>query len=292
MPYTKQNIQTLHNLSPEDTDQTLAAAKLPLDKEIYTEEEIQLGFDVIRSYFNSGQAVDYATAAELFAQGVAVTQLIEPDTQAKAKKSKNGKKPVAKSLDFFELLSVSSELLGSRVLPKEAIKTMEACGLSADAEQYNQEECDRFLEACDLLKQQNKSYEGVAAHFGGESAKTSPTNGRAQLIELLGGSVLAADEELCRLINKITAKQADRTDIERLVQWSYLENVSRKLSDNQNNTSTLFDELEQRAMDYIEGKSPARSLQPNWDWAPNSLPSSSPKPMILPEGSENGTSGE
>ncbi len=292
MPYTKQNLQTLHNLSPEDTNQTLAAAKLPLDKETYTEEEIQLGFDVIRGYFNSGQAVDYATAVELFAQEVAVTQLIEPDTQAKTDRLQNDKKATTKTLDFPELLSFAKDLLGCSIPPKEAIKLLEACGLSADAEHYNQEECDRFLEACDLLKHQNKSYEEVAAHFGGESAKPSPTNGRAQLIELLGGSVLAADEELCRLINKITAKQADRTDIERLVQWSYLENVSRKLSDNQNNTSTLFDELEQRAMDYIEGKSPARSLQPNWDWAPNSLPSSSPKPMILPEGSENGTSGE
>jgi len=292
MPYTKQTLQTLYSLSIDEVNETLKAGKLDAEREEYTDEEIQSSFDIIRGYFNEEKVKDYKQAAIMFEQQVNLAQSADPEAQAKTDRLQDDKKPTAKTLDFPELLSFAKDLLDCKIPPKEAIKLLEACGLSVDAEHYNQEECDRFLEACDMLKQQNKSYEEVAAHFGGESAKTSPTNGRAQLIELLGGSVLSADEELCRLINKITAKQADRNDIERLVQWSYLENVSRKLSDNQNNTSTLFDELEQRAMDYIEGKSPARSLQPNWDWAPNSLPSSSPKPMILPEGSENGTSGE
>lgn len=296
MPYTKQDLVTLYSLEEDEINQTLMAAKLSVDSESYTDEQIQTGFELIRSYFNSGQASNYVTAAELFKQNQ-LQQHLETDVQAKTNKSAKGKKSenangdgVSKSeqVDVVELLARSSQQVGTRISLTEAVEIFSACGL-LDKEQYSSLECDRFLEACKLFKQQNKSYKEVAAHFGVEIAPPKQPSGVQQLLELLGNSALSAEEKLSHLINKITAHQADTTDINQLVQWSYLKNVSRQLIEN-NNANTLFDELEQRVTDYIEGKRPAQSLKTLGDWEPISLPKSSPKLMSLPEGSDSGTS--
>ncbi len=281
-------------LSPDDVSASLNACALA-EKDEYTEDEVYRFRECRQMVEQKGKT--YEEVAELFQRnGVIPTtqpqttteaQLIEPEFQSKAKKPKNGKKPPAKPVDFFELLSVSSELLGNRVLPKEAIKLLEACGLSADAEQYSQEECDRFLEACDMLKIQGKTYEEIATHFGTGSESQNPL---AQVTEIISDSAVVAELGLESLVDKVTDRQTDK--IPGLVNRSYLKHAARKLAQNQENTELFFAELEERVMAQIEGKNSARSLQPNWDWAPNSLPSSSPKPMILPEGSENGTSGE
>ncbi len=92
MPYAKLDLQTLYSLSPEEVDQTLATAKLSLDSETYTDEEIQLSFDVIRSYFNSGQVSDYTAAAELFSQQQRTSQELETQPQAVSKKLGKSKK--------------------------------------------------------------------------------------------------------------------------------------------------------------------------------------------------------
>jgi hypothetical protein len=67
---------TLYSLSQEDVEQSLIAAQLTLERDTYTDEEIQLRFDVVRSYFNQEQASDYTTAAELFKQHLLVALVV------------------------------------------------------------------------------------------------------------------------------------------------------------------------------------------------------------------------
>lgn len=133
MPYTKQDLQNLYSISPEDVELTLKVAKLPLEHETYTDEDIQSGFDVIRKYFNNGQANDYSTAALLFEQQ-GVGELEEP--LSKAKKSNKGKKSSnsIKPLTILELLTRASEQTGKSISLTEAIKILQVCGLSEQEE--------------------------------------------------------------------------------------------------------------------------------------------------------------
>lgn len=47
----------------------------------------------------------------------------------------------------------------------EAGKILSSCGLP-EVEQYTTTECEVFIEACILVKQQGKTYQEVAMHFG------------------------------------------------------------------------------------------------------------------------------
>lgn len=143
-----------------------------------------------------------------------------------------------------------------------------------------------------MIKQQSKSYEEVAKHFGvaSSTSKADADDLQQHLVEQIGGSAVAMDEDLLRLVNKITAKQASGTNIRELVRQAYLINLSRQLTDNQDGTDTFFAEVEERVMAQIEGKSRARSLNANWEWAQKSLTPLSPKQMSLPEDLDNGTS--
>lgn len=168
MPYTKQEIMSLYSLCAEDVDKSLVAAGLPLEREIYSDEEIQSSFDVIRSYFENEQVSDYAMAAQLFSQSNGENQQSESKSQAKVKKL-NQQKQLNSSeqadLNISQLLSQVSKQCGIRIYFTEVAKILDSCGLP-DKDQYASEECDRFLEACAMLKQQNKSYDEVAVHFG------------------------------------------------------------------------------------------------------------------------------
>ncbi len=73
--------------------------------------------------------------------------------------------PDANALEMSQLLALASEQVGARISLIEAGKMLSACDLP-DKEQYDSQECDRFVEACTLIKQENKTYEEVAAHFG------------------------------------------------------------------------------------------------------------------------------
>ena len=68
-------------------------------------------------------------------------------------------------LEISELLSLASTQCETRITLKEAAVILDSCGLP-DTEFYTSEQGDRFLEACDLIKKENKTYEDVAAHFG------------------------------------------------------------------------------------------------------------------------------
>ena len=125
------------------------------------------------------------------------------------------------------------------------------------------------------------------SHFGIAELSQTPSE---QITELVSDSTLTAESGLERLVDKVTDRQTDK--IPGMVNRSYLKHAARKLAQSKENTELFFAELEERVMVQIEGKRLARSLTQTWDWEPNSLPLSSPKPMSLPEGSETGTSEE
>ncbi len=162
MPFSRNDLMTLYSLSQEDVEQSLIAAQLTLERDTYTDEEIQLRFDVVRSYFNQGRASDYTTAAKLFKQHLLAA--------------------LEKTMNISELLALASEQCGRRITFKEVGQILDSCGL-ADKDQYTSSEGDRFMSACELIKLQAKSLEEVATHFGIE--KVTPPQTPKQLQQLL-----------------------------------------------------------------------------------------------------------
>lgn len=267
------------NLSSEDISASLDACALP-QKDEYTEDEVYR-FKECRSLIAEGKTYKQATAHfRRTNKSKQTTGEIEPEVEAEL-------------LDLSELLARASKQYNSRIPLNEVVQILDSCGLP-DQDEYTSLEGDRFLEACELIKKQNKSYEEVALHFGvvSSTSKSEPNDLQQHLVEQIGGSAIAMDEDLLRLVNKITAKQASGTNIRELVRQAYLINLSRQMTDNQDGTDTFFAEVEERVMAQIEGKNRARSLKANWEWAQNSLTTSSPKQMTLPEDLDNGTSGD
>ena len=125
-------------------------------------------------------------------------------------------------------------------------------------------------------------------HFGIE--KVAPPQAPKQLQQLLaqmGELTMLNESDLLSLVERVTLERSEA--LQGMVSQSYLRNATERFKQDKANTTMLFAELEQRVLDYMEGKRPAQSLRETWDWEPNSLPPSSPKPMSLPEGSLNGT---
>jgi len=69
------------------------------------------------------------------------------------------------TLDSLQLLALACGRLKTNISLIEAGKILLSCGLP-EVEQYTTQECDRFIEACSLFKQQGKTLEEVALHFG------------------------------------------------------------------------------------------------------------------------------
>lgn len=169
------------------------------------------------------------------------------------------------------------------------IKILQACGLSCDSEQYSQQECERFLEACDLYKKQSKSYQEIAAHFGVNFTGASQQNNVPDIIDSISDSAASSEAGLINLVDKVTEKRAE--NIPGLVNQMYLKNVARQLASSQDDIQSFYAGLEERILDQIEGKSPLSSIMgTNWETKP--LQPSSEKPMQLPPESENGTRDE
>lgn len=182
MPFTKENLMMLYSLSEEDVDRSLTAAKLPVDKQSYEDEEISTHFDVVRNYFNSGEASDYEAATQLFEQHQAKKVSEE---QPKNKKATKGKKSEASDensasggdrLNILQLIAQASERCGAKIELLEAIEIMPTCGLLPNQEEFTLDERDRFLKACELVRNEKKSHAEVAA-----------TNSDRALIEEING---------------------------------------------------------------------------------------------------------
>ena len=71
----------------------------------------------------------------------------------------------APTFDSPQLLALACGQLQADISLIEAGKILSSCGLS-EIKQYTTPECDRFVEACILVKQQGKTYQEVAMHFG------------------------------------------------------------------------------------------------------------------------------
>jgi hypothetical protein len=266
MPYTKLDLQTLYSLSPEEVEQTLTAVNLPLEKETYTDEEIQSGFDVIRSYFNSGQVSDYTAAAELFSQQQRTSQELETQPQVvskqprKSKKSNNSNGDGAvknKPLDISELLSQASEKCGTRIKLSEATNILAACGLP-DQEEYSQEECDRFLEACDQIKNQGKTDDEVAAHFGAANEQSDIQADVREILGMIGSAAVATESDLLHVLNELSVKRGRA--ISEMYDRLLLTQVAQQLKERQKARAFLAD-FGERLEAYVEGKSPVRAMR-------------------------------
>ncbi|AUB36050.1 hypothetical protein COO91_01949 [Nostoc flagelliforme CCNUN1] len=82
---------------------------------------------------------------------------------------------------------------------------MQACGLQ-DQDEYNQAQCDRFLEACDLIKNQRKSFEEVAQYFGLNNS--TPDVDTDELLQQLGDTTALLGEEERELIREMVRQKA------------------------------------------------------------------------------------
>lgn len=97
------------------------------------------------------------------------------------------------STDSSQLLTLASKQVGTPITLIEAGKILLACGLS-DLNEYTPQQCDRFLEGCTLIKQQGKTYQEVAIHFG----VTSSDDELIEKVHNLLGQVSSTQADLIR----------------------------------------------------------------------------------------------
>lgn len=275
--------ELFNNLSPSEISRTLGLSGIP-EKESYTENDADR-FRECRTLIEQG-----GTDEEVMALLSPVVDNALSETQGNSSSStKNGGKKQGRKaqlpLDITELLVIARER-GYKIALSQALIILQVCGLS-EQDEYSPDECERFLETYKSIKEQNKSFEEVAASLTtlGKSENSQQLKLDA-VIENVSEKAVAAREDLSSLIDKITAAQAEEAP--ELVQSLYLKNVALKLqqSDSENN---LFAQLEERIMARIAEKKQQRLQLSGVTWETTPLPSSSPTPMLSPNALENGT---
>ncbi|WP_341532233.1 hypothetical protein WKK05_40975 (plasmid) [Nostoc sp. UHCC 0302] len=265
MSYTKELLQQTYSLSAEDVDATLTASGLPIDQSSYSDQEIQSRFDVIRALIQQGKT--YKQAAAHF-------------QRQEKKRAASVEFP---PMNIVEMLVHINSEYGIELELTEAIEIMTACGLSPNQKEYRQLECERFLEACDLILEQGQSHQQVAAHFGVVQFQDESQ----QIADFFSDEASVSEDELVNLVNNVTLQRAQ--NIPGLVNQMYLKNVIRALEENKQDIKSFYTGLEQRILERIEGKSRLKTLMGS-QWHPMPLPHSSPTPMLSPNVSESRTS--
>lgn len=144
----RQRDEVFSNLDSEQIVSTLEACSLE-DKQKFTEDE-SARIEYCRSLIEQGKTYKQVAAQFRKQDKLKQTGEIQADENA---------------LEMSELLALASEQVGTRISLIEAGKILAACQLP-DKEQYTGVECEVFVEACTLAKQQGKTYKEVAAHFG------------------------------------------------------------------------------------------------------------------------------
>lgn len=257
MPYTKEALQNMYSLSAEDVLSTLTACGLPHDANEYSDIDIESRFDVVRQFFNNGQAANYEQATTLYQQG------LEDNSSTDNKNGgKKYRKKVAKTLDITELLITAREQ-GFKLTLTEALKIFSFCGLKEQNE-YTPEEYDRFIEACNLITQ----------------GKTPDV-----LIEI-EDITTASEEALTALVDKVTDKLVEKIP-PGFVKQLYVQKAIAKLAEKSEQNDDFFIELEEGIMQRLEGKSPMTLLMEKHRM--NLFPRTSIKSMELPSESESDT---
>lgn len=120
---------------------------------------------------------------------------VDGDKTRPAEKPNDSTHEQSKLIDSLGLITLVFGQLGVNVTLIEAGKILVACGLP-DSQQYTATECDRFLQACKLVKQQGKTYQEVAAHFG--TTLVDEPGERDNLIK-----------EVHELLSQVSSTQAD-----------------------------------------------------------------------------------
>lgn len=248
-------------LSPEDISQTLKACGLP-EKDEYTEDEVDR-FQECRSLVEQGKT--YKQAATHFRR------------QDKSKQQTSEFKAEDQLLDISELLALASEQVETRISLTEVVQILDICGLP-DKEQYTSLECDRFLEACELIKKQNKSYEEVAIHFGKPKPEFDLKADMQEILSMVGTAAIATEDDLLGVLKQVAAKRGEA--VSTLYERMLLTQVAQHLKERQQKRQ-LFTEFGERLEAYVEGKSSI----PNW----GTLPAFSDQPTLksLPQSLDN-----
>lgn len=247
------------DLSLEDISSTLKACGLP-EKDEYTEDEADR-FKECRSLIAEGKTYKQASA-HIKRQDKSTQETDESESEAEL-------------LDIAELLARASKQCNSRIGLAEVIQILDICGLP-DQDEYTSLEGDRFLEACELLKKQNKSYEEVAAHFGNTKPEFDLQADMQEILGMVGTAAIATDDDLLKVLKQLAAKRGQA--ISAMYERMLLTQVAQHLKERQQKRQ-LFTEFGERLEAYVEGKSsiPSRGTLPAFSDTPTlkSLPRSS-----------------
>jgi hypothetical protein len=245
-----QRDQLKGNLDLEAFSATLNACEIP-DKEEYTDEEFQK-FNQARQMIDQGKTYEEITS--FFQSGS--TQPSENGSEGngaeptpKAKRSgRNGKKPIPppelleenelpqSPITFPQLMKLASEEVG-KMSWTEGAEILKACGLPDDGDYtYNSEEVSRFMEGCDLVKNQGVLLEDIG--------------------ELMGMSVDSVVEVTDQQMSAIKARYMQQRAEEQVIedQKQYLR-VYADVARNSQRIQEFWADVELRAEAYLEGKS-------------------------------------
>jgi hypothetical protein len=268
MSYTKELLQQAYSISIEDIDATLMACGLPIDQGEYSDEEIKSHFDFIRQSIQQGKTFKQAAA------------------QFKRETKKRTTDAEFPPMNILEMLTHICSEYGIQLELTESVEIMSACGLSPNQKEYRQLECERFLEACSLIKEQGQTHQQVAAHFGINKTCSNGHNNAQYLTDQITNVAVTSESGLVSLVSQVTEKRAEQ--IPGLVNQIYLKNVVSKLAESSDEIKNFYAGLEERILEQIEGKSPIKAIMEG-QWQMTPLPSSSEKLMLLPDASENDT---
>ncbi len=258
----RQRDEVFSNQSSEQIVSTLEACSLE-DKQEFTEDEAAR-IEHCRSLVEQ-QGKSYKQVAASFRR------------QDKPKQQSGEVESEDQLLDISELLTLVSGQVETRVSLTEAVQILNSCGLS-DKEQYRPDERERFLEACDLLKKQNKSYEEVAAHFGKSNPQVDLKADMQEILSMVGSAVIASEDDLLRVLKELTAKRGHA--ISAMYERMLLTQVAQHLRERQQKRQ-FFTQFGEQLEAYVEGKSSIPSLE--------ILPAFSQEPTLksLPKSSDN-----
>ena len=271
-----QRAELFSTLSQEDISSTLSACTL-VDKNEYTEKEADL----------------FRSCRELFEQGMSYQQVAAHFRQTdKNLKQGDGKDEVGRAeamLEISELLSLASTQCETRITLKEAAVILDSCGLP-DTEFYTSEQGDRFLEACDLIKKENKTYQEVAAHFGvgGDLLASDRTKDDIEASNGIEASIESASSNLDISGNGIVSevmRSKAKADASAAASM-YLQHLSNEFGSAEFQSS--WHQMESALKGKVMGKSQQRAKQILGEI--RVIPPSTSPLNALPEASDNGSS--
>ncbi|MFN6566179.1 hypothetical protein [Dendronalium sp. ChiSLP03b] len=257
MPYTKEALQNMYSLSPEDVLATLTACGLAHDTQEYSDTDIETRFDIVRQLFKDGQASDYQQATTLFQQRLDDNS----STDMVKNERKNHSKPT-KPLDIAGLLSFARKQ-GFKLKLTEALKILAFCELG-EKDEYTPGEVELFIVACHSISQEISDVSIEIEDMTTES-----------------------EQELTGLVERVTDKFVEKIP-PGLVKQVYAQKAIAKLAQQPDEGEDFLLQMERRIMERIEGKpSPMKSLLEKYQM--KLLPHTPIKSMQLPSASENDT---